>query len=163
FYIANVSPSSTHAEECCMVTISTSLSSAFSARREWTPLEAALLNRTEAEERARGALEAARRLVPLLAEHRRRVDHAPRSARELLPEVRRAGLLSLTVPVALGGLGLWQDQAFVPHFQIIEMLAVGDSSVAQCIASHNGAVYNVISQGSPALRARIAREVVEEG
>src|SRR5205814_2135641 len=46
---------------------------------------------------------------------------------------------------------------------ILETLASGDSSIAQCIQSHNGAVYNVVTQGSPSLRDFIAREVRDHG
>jgi alkylation response protein AidB-like acyl-CoA dehydrogenase len=136
---------------------------AASARRQYAPLEAALLGRTEAEVRARGALEAARQLVPRLSARRREIDQSAAIAPDVLGDLRDAGLLGLTIPTAMGGLGLWQDQAYVPLFQIVETLALADSSIAQCVHSHNGATYNVVTQGSTALRARIAREVLEEG
>src|SRR4051812_33618660 len=109
-----------------MATISVPPQQPSSARREYTPLEAALLDRTEAEVRARGALEAARRLVPRLNAYRREMDQEARIPRELLAELRDAGMLTLTLPVALGGLGLFQDQAYVPWYRILETLATGD-------------------------------------
>jgi alkylation response protein AidB-like acyl-CoA dehydrogenase len=146
-----------------MTTAPLSHDAPLTTRRSYAPLEAALLGRTEAEVRARDAIEAARRLVPLLLGYRREMDHTATIPPALLRELREAGMLSLSIPTSLGGLGLWQGQAYVPHFQILEILATGDSSIAQCIHSHNGAVYNVISQGSLTLRERIAREVLQDG
>src|SRR5947208_12324388 len=103
-----------------MATVAVPAQQLRSTRREYTPLEAALLDRTEAEVRARGALEAARRLVPRLDEYRRQMDRVARIPRELLDELRDAGMLTLTLPVALGGMGLFQDQAYVPWYRILE-------------------------------------------
>ena len=102
-----------------------------SAARSYVPLEQTLLGRTEAETRAQEPLEAARRLVPRLSELRRAMDRTATIPRSLLDELHRAGMLRLTVPVELGGYGLWEGPAFVPFFQVQAATITGLSRLAK--------------------------------
>lgn len=127
------------------------------------PLYASLLNRTEADLRTEPLLETARQIAKTLAEHRRKSDEAAWVPVEDIQMLRDAGLLKLGIPTELGGHGLWQGQAFLPHFRILETLAQGDPSVSQLVQVHSGATYLLTTLTSDEQKLRFAREVVEQG
>jgi alkylation response protein AidB-like acyl-CoA dehydrogenase len=133
------------------------------AERVLLPLETPLLGRTAAEHRARDVLAAAHRIARSLAASRAANDRAAWFAAEQLTALREAGLFRLTVPVEYGGFGLWQGQAYLPHFQILEAIASGDSAVSQLVQVHSGVTYLIMTLGSPALKERFAREIVHDG
>ncbi len=127
------------------------------------PIYQALLNRTEADRRTEPLVLVAKEVAKTLAARRRKNDSDAWIPLEDFTLLRDSGLLKLGVPTELGGHGLWQGQAFLPHFRILEALAYGDPSVSQCIQTHSGATYLITTLTNAEQKRRFAREFIEDG
>ena len=127
------------------------------------PLYQGLLNRTEADRRTEPLLVAAKEVATKLAANRRKNDSEAWVPSEDIALLRDAGLLKLGVPTELGGHGLWQGQAYLPHFRILEALAYGDPSVSQLVQVHSGATYLLTTLPIAEQKIRFAHECIEDG
>ena len=93
-------------------------------------------------------------------------DYDARAAfpRENFDELREAGLHTMTVPEAYGGLGFWRvGGRFTPYYQVIETLARADSSTAQLLQVHCHATGMIAMHGTEAQREHYMGEVVRHG
>lgn len=110
------------------------------------------------------AIERAERLA---ARFRARLpDYDARAAfpQENFDEIREAGLHTLTVPEAFGGLGCWQAGGrFGVFYRVLETLARADSSTAQLLQVHSHAVGMIAGLGNDAQRGLYMNEVVRHG
>ena len=77
--------------------------------------------------------------------------------------LRSAGLLSLTVPEADGGHGLWWGDCYREYYEVLEALARIDSSTAQLLQVQLDAMGVIFRQATDAQRAGVLREIVENG
>ncbi len=108
-------------------------------------------------------LERAREASREFAARARRYDAAAAFPRENFEDLRRAGLLSMTVPREYGGHGLWQGRSFLGYYLVLEAIARACSSTAQLLQVHSHAVGLIAGLGSEEQRARYLPEVVEGG
>jgi alkylation response protein AidB-like acyl-CoA dehydrogenase len=93
-------------------------------------------------------------------------DYDARAAfpRENFDEIREAGLHTMTVPEAHGGLGLWRAGGrFTPYYRVIETLARADSSTAQLLQVHCHATGMIATHGTDEQRAHYMSEVTHHG
>ena len=103
-----------------------------------------------------------------LAEHfrARLPDYDARAAfpQENFDEIHEAGLHTMTVPEAYGGLGFWQvGGRFIPYYRVLETLARADSSTAQLLQVHCHATGMIAALGNETQRAFYMDEVVRHG
>ncbi|MFC4120061.1 acyl-CoA dehydrogenase family protein [Nonomuraea zeae] len=110
---------------------------------------------TTAEE----ALEAARRIAPELAAGAADRDTAAEPPAEALALVAGAGLLGVSIPRDLGGAGL----PAADLIEIVRILAVADSSVAQTLLPHFVLLGAVTGLATPGLRERVLPDVLAGG
>ncbi len=127
------------------------------------PIYQGLLYRTEADRRTEPLLLAAKEVAKTLASHRRKNDSEASVSAEDITLLRNAGLLKLGVPTELGGHGLWQGQAYLAHFRILEALAYGDPSISQIVQTHSGATYLITTLTNAEQKCRFASEFIEDG
>src|SRR5262249_8296598 len=89
------------------------------------------------------------------------LDAGPSFPHENLARLRRAGLLSLTVPRALGG----REATLAQALKVIRAVARGEPSTAMILVMQSP--YHLRRQANPnwplALKQRIARDAVERG
>ena len=124
------------------------------------PIYQALLNRTEADRRTEPLVLVAKEVAKTLAARRRKNDSDAWIPLEDFTLLRDSGLLKLGVPTELGGHGLWQGQAYLPHFRILEALAYGDPSVSQLVQVHSGATYLLTTLPNAEQKIRFAHEFI---
>ncbi|HVG66556.1 MAG TPA: acyl-CoA dehydrogenase family protein [Gaiellales bacterium] len=82
---------------------------------------------------------------------------------ENFAELRRAGLLSLTVPEENGGHGLWWGDRYGEYYEVLEALARIDSSTAQLVQVHSHATGFISRRATDAQRAGVLRRIVDDG
>jgi alkylation response protein AidB-like acyl-CoA dehydrogenase len=84
--------------------------------------------------------------------------------RENFDEIRAAGLHTMTVPEAHGGLGFWAvGGRFTPYYRVLETIAAADSSTAQLLQVHCHATGMIAGLGDDDQRAFYMGEVVRHG
>ena len=81
--------------------------------------------------------------------------------KENFEALRRANLLSLTVPKEYGGHGLWTGKSYVPYYKVLETIAQNCSVTAQMLQVHCHAVGMIASLGTDI--KRFMDMVVKEG
>jgi alkylation response protein AidB-like acyl-CoA dehydrogenase len=114
-----------------------------------------------AEERA--LVGRARVLAAEFALRAREYDEAAAFPAENFAQLRSEGLLTLTVPEALGGHGFWQGKRFLPLYMILETIATGCASTAQLLQIQSHASGIVAMLGDDEQRSRILGDVVRRG
>ena len=82
---------------------------------------------------------------------------------ENFADLRAHGLLALTAPERLGGLGLWAEGAFTPFYELLETLSWADTSTAQLLQVHSHALGFLSRHGTPAQHERFLAPIVAEG
>lgn len=82
---------------------------------------------------------------------------------ENFADLRAHGLLALTAPERLGGLGLWAEGAFTPFYELLEALSWADTSTAQLLQVHSHALGFLSRHGTPAQHERFLAPIVAEG
>ncbi|MGH7070968.1 MAG: acyl-CoA dehydrogenase family protein [Acetobacteraceae bacterium] len=105
-------------------------------------------------------------LNPLLANFRRRMrqyDDAAEFPAANFEELRKAGLLTLSIPKEFGGHGFWQRDRFVEYYRILEELAKADPCTGQLLQIHTHASGIVAWHATPDQRAIFLPEFVEQG
>ena len=78
-------------------------------------------------------------------------------------DLRNHGLLALTAPEQLGGLGLWAEGAFTPFYELLEALAWADTSTAQLVQVHSHALGFLSRHGTPDQHERLLAPIVADG
>ena len=78
-------------------------------------------------------------------------------------ELRDAGLLALTAPVADGGAGLWSEGRYAPYYELLETLARVDSVTAQLLQVHSHALGIVAGLTDGEQRRALLAPIVAEG
>jgi alkylation response protein AidB-like acyl-CoA dehydrogenase len=76
-----------------------------------------------------------------------------------LDDLRRAGFLSLAVPVWHGG--QWVDH--VTYALVMEALGEGDASITCCLAMHFGCAFHVLNAGDREQKQRWLGRIVQDG
>lgn len=114
-----------------------------------------------AEDRA--LIERARMLAADFATRARQYDEAAAFPAEDFARLREEGFLKLTVPVELGGHGMWQGKRYAPFYAILETIAAGDASTGQLLQIQSHASGIVAHLGNDEQRRRILGDVVERG
>ena len=108
-------------------------------------------------------LDRARELAADFATRAREYDEDARFPAENFQRLREAGFLTLTVPRAYGGLGLWRDDRYLLFYRILETIAAGCSSTAQLLQVHSHAVGIIAWNANEAQRERYLGDVVRNG
>jgi alkylation response protein AidB-like acyl-CoA dehydrogenase len=108
-------------------------------------------------------LEAIESLTPAFRARARASDEQASFPAENFADLRRLGLVALTAPESLGGLGLWAEGAFTPFYELIEALAWVDTSTAQLLQVHSHALGVLSRHGTPAQHERFLAEIVARG
>jgi alkylation response protein AidB-like acyl-CoA dehydrogenase len=78
-------------------------------------------------------------------------------------ELRKAGLLALTIPAEYGGDDLWWGTSFIDYYEILERLARIDSSTAQLLQVHSHATGILSRHATDAQRERFLPDIVKRG
>jgi alkylation response protein AidB-like acyl-CoA dehydrogenase len=98
-----------------------------------------------------------------IRERARDVDERAAFPAQTFAELRAAGLLSLTVPAALGGHGLWSEGRYRPYYELIEALAAIDTVTAQLLQVHSHALGIVCGLSSAEQCRLLVPEIVAAG
>ena len=118
---------------------------------------------TSADQSQTRRLEKIRELLPSFRERVRGYDDEVRFPSENFSELRAAGLLALTAPTAVGGLGLWSDGAFTPYYEFLDHLAYADTATAQLTQVHSHALGFIARHATPEQLEALLRPIVERG
>jgi alkylation response protein AidB-like acyl-CoA dehydrogenase len=102
-------------------------------------------------------------LADAIRRRARALDDAATFPAETFAELRSAGLLALTVPIAFGGAGLWWDGHYRDFYELIERLARIDSVTAQLLQVHSHALGIVARLGTDEQRDLLLPEIVADG
>ncbi len=102
-------------------------------------------------------------LADAIRSRARALDDAAAFPAETFAELRAAGLLALTVPVAFGGAGLWWEGRYRDFYELIERLARIDSVTAQLLQVHSHALGIVARLGTDEQRGLLLPEIVAGG
>lgn len=105
----------------------------------------------------------ARALAAEFATRAREYDESATFPAQDFARLREEGFLALTVPVELGGHGLWQGDRHLPFYLILEALAAGSASTAQLVQIQSHATGIVAYLGNDEQRRRILGDVVARG
>ncbi|WP_433435040.1 acyl-CoA dehydrogenase family protein [Nonomuraea sp. CA-141351] len=108
---------------------------------------------------AEAALEAARRIGAELAPGAAGRDARVEPPADALAAIAKSGLLGVSVPRELGGTGLSNAELL----EVVRILAVADSSVAQTLLPHFVLLGAVVGLASDELRERVLRDVLAGG
>ena len=111
----------------------------------------------------RELVERARGLAAEFAPRAREYDEAAAFPAADFARLREEGLLTLTVPVELGGHGMWQDDRYLPFYSVLETIAAGSASTAQLLQIQSHASGIVAYLGNDEQRRRILGDVVARG
>jgi len=79
-------------------------------------------------------------LGPRFRDRARALDEAESFPYENFKELAQAGLLNLTLAGKWGGQGLWSGDRYVAYYEVLERLAIYDSSTAQLLQVHSHAL-----------------------
>ena len=102
-------------------------------------------------------------LLPTFRERARGYDEAVAFPVENFADLRAAGLLALTAPVEVGGLGLWSEGAFSPYYELLEALAYADSCSGQLVQVHSHALGFMARHGTPEQHRDLLAPIVAAG
>ncbi|HUZ03638.1 MAG TPA: acyl-CoA dehydrogenase family protein [Thermomicrobiaceae bacterium] len=111
----------------------------------------------------RDLVERARGLAAEFAPRAREYDEAAAFPEEDFARLREEGFLTLTVPVNLGGHGMWQGDRYLPFYTVLETIAAGSASTAQLLQIQSHATGIVAYLGNDEQRRRILGDVVRRG
>ena len=102
-------------------------------------------------------------LVDAIRARARDLDERAAFPAQTFAELREAGLLALTAPVAFGGAGLWSPGRYRPYYELLEALARIDTVTAQLLQVHSHALGIVSGLADEDQRGRLLPEIVSEG
>ncbi|HYI14102.1 MAG TPA: acyl-CoA dehydrogenase family protein, partial [Thermomicrobiales bacterium] len=108
-------------------------------------------------------LERARTLAAEFATRAREYDDDATFPKADFHRLRDEGFLSLAVPEALGGHGMWQANRFITYYTLLETLASGNASTAQLVQIQSHATGIIAHLASDELKLQVLGEVVEHG
>lgn len=108
-------------------------------------------------------LEAIAALLPTWRDRVRGYDERVEFPTENFADLRAAGLLALTAPVEVGGLGLWSEGAFSPYYELLDALGHADSCTGQLVQVHSHALGFIARHGTPEQHRDLLRPIVERG
>lgn len=102
-------------------------------------------------------------LLPGFRDRMRASDDASSFPSENFAELRELGLLALTAPAAVGGLGMWSEGAFSPYYELLDHLAYADTCTAQLVQVHSHALGFIGRHGTPKQHEDLLRPIVANG
>jgi alkylation response protein AidB-like acyl-CoA dehydrogenase len=108
-------------------------------------------------------LDAIAELAGRIRSRARDLDERAAFPTETFAELRAAGLLALTAPVALGGAGLWSAGRYRPYYELLEALARIDSVTAQLLQVHSHALGIVCGLADATQRRALVEPIVARG
>lgn len=108
-------------------------------------------------------LEQIEALIPTLRGRARASDDNVAFPAENFANLRELGLLALTAPTEVGGLGMWSEGSFAPYYELLEHLAYADSSTGQLVQVHSHALGFIARHGTPEQHEQLLRPIVEQG
>ena len=108
-------------------------------------------------------VERAKGLAAEFAPRAQAYDEAAAFPAEDFARLRDEGFLTLTVPEALGGHGMWSGKRFVTYYTILETIAAGNASTAQLLQIQSHASGIVAYLGNAEQHHRILGDVVARG
>ena len=111
----------------------------------------------------RALLERALRLLPGIVERGPGYDKEASFPTEDIEDMRKEGLLSITIPEEYGGHGFWSGTSYLPYYLVLEALSTATMSSAWAMRVHCNAVGMVAGHGNDEQKSRVFKAVVEDG
>ena len=111
----------------------------------------------------RRLVERAEALAVAFAPRARAYDDAAAFPEEDFACLRDEGFLTLTVPEALGGHGMWNGTRYVAYYTILAAIAAGNASTAQLLQIQSHASGIIAYLGNDEQKRRILGDVVARG
>jgi alkylation response protein AidB-like acyl-CoA dehydrogenase len=111
----------------------------------------------------RRLIERAKALAAEFAPRARAYDEAAAFPAEDFARLRDEGFLTLTVPEALGGHGMWSGKRYATYYTILETIAAGNASTGQLLQIQSHASGIIAYLGNEEQKRRILGDVVARG